>query len=203
MKRAGCRTAFAVTLGAAGAAALIGTIGALAPVAATAADKPVTAADCRAIKDFEQRGQCWDTLDKQNQKDTQAVNKRDFGLNPNAVAEAQQKKAEAQQKKEAAAEAKAEAKKEHVAKVKTPKAPKPENDGVHSLLLTVADVVNTDSGGIMITASDGAVWEQTDGDIINGVGPQRGDTFKVSKGFLGGYMCQISRWQSIRCQRDK
>jgi hypothetical protein len=192
MKRAGCRTAFAVTLGAAGAAALIGALGALAPATATAADKPVTAADCRAIKDFNERGQCWDTLDKQNQKDTQAVTKRDFGLAPGAAAEAQQKK-----------EAAAKPKKEHVAKVKTPKAPKPENDGVHSLILTVADVVNTDSGGIMITASDGAVWEQTDGDIINGVGPQRGDTFKVSKGFLGGYMCQISRWQSVRCQRDK
>jgi len=115
-----------------------------------------------------------------------------FGLAPGAVAEAQEKK-----------EAAAKPKKEHVAKAKTPKAPKPENDGVHSLLLTVADVVNTDSGGIMITASDGAAWKQTGAHIINGEGPQGGATFKVSKGFLGGYMCQISRWQSVRCQRDK
>ena len=30
-----------------------------------------------------------------------------------------------------------------------------------------------------------------------------GDNIKVSKGIMGGYMCQVSRWQSVRCQRDR
>jgi len=175
MKRPGRRAALA-----AGAAALIGAAGAFAPLMAAAdAPNPRSAADCRAITDFQLRGQCWDELDKAVQKDTQVTKKRFFGLGANAEDQP---------------------KKERVAKTKTPK---PEDDGVHSLILTIADVQNNDSGGLLWTATDGAVWEQTDGDVVNGEGPRPGDTFKVSKGFLGGFMCEVSRWQTVRCQRDK
>ena len=169
---------------AAGTAALMGALCVLAPHMATAAPAK-SAADCRAISDFNLRGQCWDSLDQQNQKDNQAEKKRDFGLGANAPAVAAVKP-----------------KKEHVAKVKAPKAPKPENDGVHSLTLTLASVDNSRTGHILLVATDGAIWEQTDGDDVPAL-PAPGDTVKVSKGMMGGYMCQVTHWQAVRCQRDQ
>lgn len=184
MRRPGRRAAFAATLGTAGAATLIGAASAFAPsMAAAEAPTPRTAADCRAIADFTLRGQCWDSLDKANQQDSQALQKRQFGLGPTAPSDAAVKP-----------------KREKVAKAK--KAPKPENDGVHSLILTLADVQNTPRGLLLMTATDGAVWEQTDGDAVPG-DPVPGDSLKVSKGILGGYFCQVSRWQVVRCQRDR
>jgi hypothetical protein len=159
----------------------MGVLCAFAPLTASAA--PKTAADCRAISDFTLRGQCWDSLDQQNQKDAQAEKKRDFGLGQNAPSVAAVKP-----------------KKERVAKA--PKAPKPENDGVHSLILTLASVETTPVGRLLLTSTDGAVWEQTDSDGITHM-PEPGDTVQVSKGMLGGYMCQVTRWQAVRCQRDR
>jgi hypothetical protein len=49
------------------AGALAGAAFALAPLMAAAdAPTPKSAADCRAISDFNLRGQCWDALDKAN-----------------------------------------------------------------------------------------------------------------------------------------
>jgi len=177
MKRPGQRVALGI-----GAAALIGAAGALVPLMASAdAPAPKSAAECRAIKDFNERGACWDALDKQTQTDTSAVRKKLFGFGKDP--------AEVKQEKEAKTLAKKERR-------------RPENDGVNSLELTLADVENTPRGLLRLTATDGAVWEQTDGDEV-GEGPRPGDTVKISKGFLGGYMCQVTRWQEVRCQRDK
>jgi hypothetical protein len=165
---------------AAGAAALIGAAGAFAPIMAAAdAPAPKTAAECRAIADFTLRGQCWDSLDKANQQDAQATKKREFGLGlhlPSAAIKPKKEDAvrEAKQKKEE----------------------------VKALELVLADVQNTPRGLLLMTATDGAVWEQTDGDSVPG-DPVPGDTMTVKKGFLGGYFCQVNRWQEVRCQRDR
>jgi hypothetical protein len=183
MRRSGRRAGQA-----AGAAALVGALYALAPHIA-AADQPVkSAADCRAISDFSLRGQCWDSLDQQNQKDVQAVKKRDFGLSLAPQADAAVKPV-----------AEAKPKKERVAKAK---APKPVNTEVTSRTLTLASVDTSRMGHVLMTATDGAVWEQTDGDDILRP-PAVGDTMQVSKGMFGGYLCQVTRWQAVRCQRDK
>jgi hypothetical protein len=177
--------------------AAIAVTGALAGVAfapagaAASPTNPANAAECRAITDFELRGQCWDALDKVNQKDAQtaqqaaqkevqAAKKKNFGLGAQAP-----KVAAVKPKKE---------------KVKAP--PKPENTEVNSLTLTIAQVDSTPRGQVLLTSTDGAIWEQTDGDSVPRP-PSVGDTFRVSKGMLGGYMCQITHWQAVRCQRDK
>ena len=172
MKGAGCRVALAT-----GAAALIG---ALIPTMATAdAPSPKSAAECRAISDFTLRGQCWDSLDKTTQQDVQATKKREFGLGVHLPSMSLKPKQE-----DVARQA------------------KQEKEDVKSLVLTLADVENTPRGLLLMTATDGAVWEQTDGDSVPG-DPVPGDTLKISKGFLGGYFCQVSRWQEVRCQRDR
>ncbi len=33
--------------------------------------------------------------------------------------------------------------------------------------------------------------------------PAAGDSVQVIKGAFGGYLCKVTRWQSIRCQRDE
>ncbi len=174
MKRPGHGAAWA-----AGAAALIGAAGVFAPMMAAADAPPKTAADCRAISDFTLRGQCWDSLDKENQQDTQATKKREFGLGLHMPSMSIKPK------------------KEDIARQA-----KRDKEDVKSLVLTLADIQNTPRGLLLMTATDGAVWEQTDGDSVPG-DPVPGDTLKVSKGFLGGYFCQVSRWQEVRCQRDK
>jgi hypothetical protein len=176
MKRAGCRALLAT-----GAAALIGAAGAFTPMMAAAdAPAPKTAADCRAIADFTLRGQCWDSLDKENQQDAQATKKREFGLGQHAPSGTAVKR----NKEDVAREA------------------KQKKEEVNTLVLTLADVQNTPRGLLLMTATDGAIWEQTDGDAVPG-DPVPGDTVTVKKGFLGGYFCQVNRWEEVRCQRDR
>jgi hypothetical protein len=163
------------------AGALAGAAFAFAPLMAAAdAPTPKSAADCRAISDFNLRGQCWDALDKANQQQTQATKKREFGLGVHLPSVAAVKP-----------------KKEDVVR----QAKRQEED-VRSLTLTVASVENTPLGRLLMTSSDGAVWEQTDAESVTDT-PEPGDSVKVSKGMFGGYMCQVSRWQSVRCQRDR
>jgi hypothetical protein len=159
------------------AIALAGVAGVLAPHLAKAADSKTapTAAECRAMTDFTLRGQCWDELDRAGLQDQTVVKKREFGLGARAPA---------------------------VAAIKAPKARKADPAEVRGLTLTLASVVDTAVGHMLMISTDGAVWEQTDGDAIQ-TRPSPGDTVEVSKGMLGGYMCQVTRWQSVRCQRDQ
>ena len=174
MTRPGLRAAHAAR---SAAIALAGVAGVLAPQLAKAADSKTapTAAQCRAMTDFTARGQCWDDLDRAGLQDQKVVKKRDFGLGAKAPS---------------------------VAAIKAPKAREPEAVEVRGLTLTLASVVDTAVGHILLISTDGAVWEQTDGDAIQNR-PEPGDTVEVSKGMFGGYMCQVTRWQSVRCQRDQ
>jgi len=169
------------TAGAA-AAAVAGVVLMSIPAAALAdATAPRSAADCRAISDFELRGKCWDSLDQANQKDSQAEKKRSFGLGlraPSIAAILPKQDERARERKLA------------------------EQEEVKDLTLSVASIDDSRAGHMLITSTDGVIWEQTDGDVVAArVSP--GDTVKVTKGVLGGYMCQVTRWQAVRCQRDR
>lgn len=163
--------AFAAALAMAGVAAVAVHAAKADPTA------PKSALECRAITDFDLRGQCWDALDRQGLNDAKTANKRNFGLGLSAPAEAA---------------------------IKPKKEPKPkaETAEVDQLDLTVASVADTALGRLILVSTDGAIWEQTDSDPI-GSRPRKGDVVKVSKGFLGGYMCHVTRWQAVRCQRDE
>jgi hypothetical protein len=170
----------AANLGAAGA--LLAAAAVFAPAPATA-DAPKSAAECRAISDFTLRGQCWDQLDKADQKqaqDTQEAKKRGFGMPlhlPSTAAIRPRKEDLARQAKR-------------------------DREEIRSQTLTLAEVQTTPLGKLLLTSSDGAVWEQTDNDTVSAtLAP--GDSVKVSKGMMGSYMCQVSRWEAVRCQRDR
>ena len=150
------------------------------PHARAEATNPKSAAECRAISDFTLRGQCWDALDREKQQDEQVEKKKSFGLGLHAPSFSAIIPRKADRVREQQAE----------------------KEDVKKLTLTLADVQDTPQGRLLLTSTDGAVWEQTDGDAINNT-LTPGDTIQVSKGFLGGYMCQVSRWQLVRCQRDR
>ena len=178
MTRSEPRAATSAALALAGVACVFA-----APAAQADPSAPQSAADCRAISDFTARGLCWDALDRAGLHNDQAVKKRNFGLGARPPA--------------AAAVAAAKPRKEHVKK-----AADPQNAKVRALTLTIASVGDTPQGRILLTSTDGAVWEQTDGDSVRDR-PSPGDTFKISQSILGGYLCQVTRWQPVRCQRDK
>jgi len=165
-------------------AAVIALAGATCVFAAHAAQAdpaaPQSAAECRAITDFAQRGQCWDALDRAGLHDQQVVKKRSFGLglHPPAVAAIV------------------------APKPKKEKVVNPDAADINSLTMTIASVEDSALGHVILTSTDGAVWEQTDGDPVN-QRPEPGDTVEVSKSMFSGYMCHVSRWQAVRCQRDK
>ena len=172
----------------AGAAAVVltGVMGLFAAHGAYAdPSAPKSAAECRALSDFAARGACWDALDRQGLHDEQVVKKRNFGLG--ALGSRSPDAAIKLPKPE---------------KTKSPKRVKPDNGEVDDLTLTIATVQDTPLGRILLTSTDGAVWEQVDGDPVNSR-PSPGDTFEVRKKSMGGYMCSVSRWQSVRCQRDE
>lgn len=152
-----------------------------APLAAQAqAAAPKSAADCRAISDFTLRGQCWDALDQEKQQDAQVEKKKSFGLGLHVppVSAVLPKKGSRSKEERA------------------------EKEEVRNLTLTLASVDNTPLGRLLLTSTDGAVWEQTDSDTPENP-PRPGDTIKISKEMLGGYMCHVTRWEAVRCQRDR
>jgi hypothetical protein len=147
------------------------------------ATNPKSAADCRAVTDFDLRGKCWDALDNQSQKDVQDIKeekKHAFGLGLHAPSISAILPNREQKEREA----------------------KIEREEIRNQTLTLASVEGTAIGRLLLTATDGAVWEQTDTDRVNNP-PNPGDTVEVSKGMMGGFMCQVSRWEKVRCQRDR
>jgi hypothetical protein len=164
------------------AVAVAGLALSLAPHAARADAGPKSAAECRAMTDFAARGKCWDALDQETQKDATVEKKKNFGFGEGLRAPSITSLIPRKQDR-----------------VREERAKKQE---VNNLSLVVASVDQTPLGRVLMTADDGAVWEQIDGDAVSHE-PAPGDTVAVSKTLLGGYMCQLSRWQSVRCQRDR
>jgi len=180
------RSGFKSGIKTAGAAALALTVAAwvAAPHPARAdAANPKSAADCRAVSDFDLRGKCWDALDRQSQKDQEDAKeekKRSFGLGLHIPSVSAILPNRDDREREA----------------------KIEREDIRDQTLTLASVEDTPVGKLLLTSTDGAVWEQTDTDTINNP-PEPGDTVRVTKGMMGGFMCQVTRWQTVRCQRDR
>ncbi|MEO6340917.1 MAG: hypothetical protein ABIO39_12810 [Caulobacteraceae bacterium] len=57
-------------------------------------------------------------------------------------------------------------------------------------------------GKLLLTTEEGAVWAQTDNLPIDQM-PRKGDKVNFVKGAVGSYFCDITKYQSIRCERRK
>jgi hypothetical protein len=81
-------------------------------------------------------------------------------------------------------------------------APPPE-ENTNRIELTVDQVAVTQPvGKIVVFTTEGQIWQQTDTTQVNTL-PREGDSFEVHKEALGGYFCDVNKYQSIRCKRVK
>ena len=55
-------------------------------------------------------------------------------------------------------------------------------------------------GRLWIRTEDGAVWDQTDTAVV-AQPPKPGGQMRIRRGAIGSYLCDVTRWQSVRCQR--
>ncbi len=70
-------------------------------------------------------------------------------------------------------------------------------DNVNLALTRVAIEGN---GKLMLMTSEGQIWEQTDSEPIRSM-PKPGYVMPVHRGRLGGYFCDVSKSQQVRCSR--
>ena len=62
--------------------------------------------------------------------------------------------------------------------------------------------VSQPTNKVIIFTTDGQIWQQTDTTQINTY-PKEGDTLEIRKEILGGYMCDVNKYQSVNCKRVK
>ena len=81
------------------------------------------------------------------------------------------------------------------------KAPVEENP--NRIEVTIDQIAVTQpSGKLVFFTTDGQIWRQTDTTTLNSY-PKEGDSMEIHKEQLGGYFCDATKYQSVRCQRVK
>ena len=69
--------------------------------------------------------------------------------------------------------------------------------------ITVDQVAITQPvGKLVIFSTEGQIWEQTDTTQVNNL-PKEGDSVSIHKEALGGFFCDVNKYQSVRCKRMK
>jgi len=65
----------------------------------------------------------------------------------------------------------------------------------------LAEVGRTHDGMLWIRTKEGVIWKQNDPTIIR-IAPSVGGTIEIRRAAMGGYFCDMTRWQSVRCERS-
>ena len=82
-------------------------------------------------------------------------------------------------------------------------APAPIEESPNQIEVTIDQIAITQPAGkIVIFTSDGQIWRQTDTTTVNSM-PKEGDTLSIHKEVLGGFFCDVNKYQSVRCSRVK
>jgi hypothetical protein len=81
------------------------------------------------------------------------------------------------------------------------RAPAAETEDEITVELTQVATLQPNNQLVMFTA-DGAIWEQTDSDQVDPV-PKAGDTVRIHKGVIGGFLCDVNKYKSVRCKRER
>ena len=55
-------------------------------------------------------------------------------------------------------------------------------------------------GRLLFITEDGQIWEQIGQDAINTL-PRPGQTITIRRGKIGGYFCDVNKYQAVRCTR--
>ena len=82
-------------------------------------------------------------------------------------------------------------------------APAPIEESPNQIEVTIDQIAITQPAGkIVIFTTDGQIWRQTDTTAVNSL-PREGDMMAIRKEVFGGYFCDITKYQSVRCSRAK
>ncbi len=81
-----------------------------------------------------------------------------------------------------------------------PEAEETSGDRVDVVLAQVAMI--PPNNRLLLITSDGAIWEQTDTEVVN-PRPKAGDRLNIRRTNFGGYFCRFSRVNSVRCRRTR
>jgi hypothetical protein len=68
--------------------------------------------------------------------------------------------------------------------------------------VTVGSTGRTPDGKLTLVTTDGALWVQTDTLPVDRP-PAAGSQITIVRGRVGGYFCDVTRYQSVRCERRK
>jgi hypothetical protein len=81
-------------------------------------------------------------------------------------------------------------------------AAKEEEEDANRAVVTVASAGMTPDRKLTLTTSEGAVWVQTDTLTVDRI-PAAGSRVTIVRGKVGGFFCDVTRYQSVRCERRK
>ncbi len=70
------------------------------------------------------------------------------------------------------------------------------------IAVTLDKVALMGNGRLLMITVDGGIWEQTD-DVPVAPLPKSGEEMQIHRGKLGGYFCDVNKYKSVRCTRDK
>ncbi len=83
----------------------------------------------------------------------------------------------------------------------TPSAPAKESED--EITVELAQVATLQPvGKLLLFTTDGQIWEQTDTDSVSPL-PKSGDSIRIHKGRIGGYLCDVNNYKSVRCRRQR
>lgn len=69
-----------------------------------------------------------------------------------------------------------------------------------NVTVTLVRVATEGPGTLLMVTDEGQIWEQSAAETITHT-PKAGDTMDIHRSKFGGYFCDITSYQSIRCKR--
>ncbi len=82
-------------------------------------------------------------------------------------------------------------------------APAPIEESPNRIEATIDQIAVTQPAGkILIVTTDGQIWRQTDTTVLNSL-PKEGDMITIRKEALGGFFCDVTKYQTVNCVRVK
>lgn len=75
-----------------------------------------------------------------------------------------------------------------------------EDQSPTNITIEVASTGLTMNRKLRIFASDGTIWDQTQGPPAHP--PKPGTAIAIRRNFMGGHWCEIDRWTSVRCEEQ-
>ena len=70
------------------------------------------------------------------------------------------------------------------------------------LEVTLATVTDSVDGKLTLTTTEGAIWKQVESEAVRPT-PRAGQTMKIEKAALGGFMCRPTKYVAFRCFRTR